>query len=180
MLSEKLLVLRIRCGCKESMRLIYELYKDDLLTLANALLNDMESAEDVVHDVFVSFARNAKSFQLRKDLKAYLATCVRNLAYDKLRTCKRHAENNSKLPIKRIDTDTPEQLATQKEFITLLKEAIEQLSSDQREIITLRLQTGLTFRQISSIQSTCINTVQGRYRYAITKLRSLLNVEAIK
>jgi len=180
MLNEKRLVWKVKHGCTESMRRIYELYKDDLLTLANALLNDMASAEDVVHDVFVSFARNSENFKLRKSLKAYLATCVRNLAYDRIRTAKRHAEKNSGLVVEETDLNTPDHLATQKELTILLREAIEQLPFDQREIIILRLRTGLTFKQIASMQSTSVNTVQGRYRYAITKLRSLLDGEEEK
>jgi DNA-directed RNA polymerase specialized sigma24 family protein len=35
----------------------------------------------------------------------------------------------------------------------------------------------LTFRQIAEIQNASINTVQGRYRYGMTKLRTLLNGE---
>jgi RNA polymerase sigma-70 factor (ECF subfamily) len=180
MLSEKRLVWKVKHGCRESMRRIYELYKDDLLTLANALLNDMGSAEDVVHDVFVSFVRNSESFKLRKSLKAYLATCVRNLAYDRMRTAKRHEDKNSGLMVKEIDLNTPDHLATQKELTILLREAIEQLPFDQRETVILRLRTGLTFKQIASMQNTSINTVQGRYRYAITKLRSLSNGEVEK
>jgi RNA polymerase sigma factor (sigma-70 family) len=180
MLSEKRLVWKVKHGCRESMRRIYELYKDDLLTLANALLKDMGCAEDVVHDVFVSFARDAENFQLRKSLKGYLVTCVRNLAYDRMRTLKRHAEKNSGLTVKDIDFNTPDHLATQKELTILLREAIEQLPFDQREVVILRVRTELTFKQIASMQNTSINTVQGRYRYAITKLRSLLNGEVEK
>lgn len=180
MLNEKKLLWKVKHGCRESMRRIYELYKDDLLTLANALLNNIGCAEDVVHDVFVSFARNADSFQLRKSLKAYFVTCVRNLAYDRMRTAKRHAEKNSEFMVKEIDFNTPDHLASQKELIILLGEAIKQLPYDQREVVILRVRAGLTFKQIASMQDTSINTVQGRYRYGITKLRSLLNGEVEK
>ena len=180
MLNEKMLVWKVKHGCRESMRRIYETYKDDLLTLANALLNDMGCAEDVVHDVFVSFARNAESFQLRKSLKGYLVTCVRNLAYDRMRAVKRHAEKNLEFMVKEIDSNTPDHLASQKELAMLLREAIEQLPFEQREAIILRVRAQLTFKQIAEMQSTSINTVQGRYRYGITKLRSLLNGEVQK
>ena len=56
MLEDKLLVLRCKHGSTDAMRRIYVKYKDCLLTLAKALLNEKAAAEDVVHDVFVSFA----------------------------------------------------------------------------------------------------------------------------
>ena len=55
-----------------------------------------------------------------------------------------------------------------------------QLPYEQREAVNLYLQGDLTFRQIAVIQNVSINTVQGRYRYGITKLRSILNSELEK
>ena len=55
MLEDRLLVYKCRRGNKEVMCRLYEKYKDDLLTLAKGLLGEQAEAEDVVHDVFVSF-----------------------------------------------------------------------------------------------------------------------------
>ena len=52
-----------------------------------------------------------------------------------------------------------------------------QIPYEQREVVNLYTQGDLTFRQIARIQNASINTVQGRYRYGITKLRPLLNGE---
>jgi DNA-directed RNA polymerase specialized sigma24 family protein len=43
--------------------------------------------------------------------------------------------------------------------------------------VTLRMRANMTFRQIARLQKTSISTVNGRYRYGIEKLRSLLNSE---
>ena len=43
-----------------------------------ALLNETSVAEDIVHDVFISFIRSAEQFQLTGSLKSYLATCIVN------------------------------------------------------------------------------------------------------
>jgi len=43
--------------------------------------------------------------------------------------------------------------------------------------VTLRFEAGMGFRQIARIQNASINTIQGRYRYGMEKLRSLLNSE---
>ena len=60
MLEDKLLVLKCRRGSRDAMCRIYEKYKDYLLTLAKGLLSEQAAAEDVVHDVFVSFAESAE------------------------------------------------------------------------------------------------------------------------
>ena len=66
MLNEKRLLRRAKQGCRDSVRQIYEMYSDQMLTLANALLNDIAAGEDVVHDVFVKFSQSLDEFKLKK------------------------------------------------------------------------------------------------------------------
>ena len=172
--SDKALILRVKQGCPDSMRQLYERYKDDLLTLANALLNDIASAEDVVHDVFVAFAADIEGFQLRKSLKGYFVTCVRNRSRDRLRTRTRNAEKHAQLTVPDADHNSPAQLAVAAETAQLVRDALGQLPIDQREAVVLHLRGQMTFRQVAALQDVSVNTVQGRYRYGIKKLRSLL------
>ena len=78
MIEDKLLKWKFKRGSREALQKIYEKYEGYLLTLATALLNDVNTAEDVVHDVFVSFAQSAEKLRLEGSLKGYLATCVVN------------------------------------------------------------------------------------------------------
>jgi len=180
MLSDKRLVLRARGGCRESMRKIYDKYKDYLLTLANALLYDIASAEDVVHDVFVGFAESIGDFQLRTSLKAYLAKCVRNQALNNIRNRKIHADKHSEIYVDGCCSDGPVQVQIKKETSSKLRHALSKLPFDQREVILLHVKADLSFRQIASMLDVSINTAQGRYRYGIEKLRSMLNREVKK
>ena len=63
MLEDKLLILKFNRGNREALLSIYEKYKDDLVTLAAALLTEVASAEDVVHDVFVGFIESSRKFR---------------------------------------------------------------------------------------------------------------------
>ena len=177
MLNEKILVWKAQHGCTDSMRRIYEKYKDDLLTLANALLNDLAAAEDVVHDVFTAFAQNIADFRLRKSLKGYFVTCVRNLARDRIRSSQRHAQKHSELRPDQTDYNSPAGAAIERETAQQLRTALEELPWDQREVVLLRVREDLTFKKIATLQQVSINTVQGRYRYGIDKLRSILKDE---
>jgi RNA polymerase sigma-70 factor (ECF subfamily) len=55
--------------------------------------------------------------------------------------------------------------------------ALAKLPLEQREVVALRLQGEMTFRQIARFQGESINTTQSRYRYGIEKLRLLLKKE---
>ena len=66
----------------------------------------------------------------------------------------------------------------------MLDEAFEQfrnvmiqLPYEQREVITLRIQGDMKFSTIAGLQETSVKTVISRYRYGISKLRTLLNGE---
>jgi len=61
-----------------------------------------------------------------------------------------------------------------------LNRAIAQLPNDQREVIALRLKGEMTFREIAKLHNVSVNTIQGRYRYGLDKLRSVLNGEVEK
>ena len=180
MLEDKLLVLKCRRGSKDAMCRIYAKYKDYLLTLAKGLLNEQAAAEDVVHDVFVSFARSAGQFQLTGSLRGYLATCVSNLARDKIRARTRQAEALDSVNPIIPGSDNPEQRIIEKEELTRLRQAISQIPYEQREAVMLHLKGGMKFREIAKLQDVSVSTIHGRYRYGLDKLRSLLNSEAEK
>lgn len=180
MLEDKLLVLKCRHGSKDAMCRIYQKYKDYLLTLAKGLLGEQAEAEDVVHDVFVSFAQSARHFQLTGNLRNYLATCVCNLARDKIRARARRAEGANLVNSIISDEDDPKHRLIEKEELTQLRLAIRQIPYEQREAVVLHLKGGMKFREIAKLQGVSLSTIHGRYRYGLDKLRSMLNSEAEK
>jgi RNA polymerase sigma-70 factor (ECF subfamily) len=181
MLEDKLLVWKFNRGQRDCLRIIYEKYKDDLVTLAAALLTNVSSAEDAVHDVFVSFIESAETFRLTGSLKGYLATCVANRARNINQAGRRRAGSTLDEADPAVsDSGSPEYGAIFGEEVSRLSEALGQLPYEQREVLILRTYSGMKFRTIAKQQNVSVNTVQGRYRYALDKLRSRLNGEVEK
>ena len=89
MIEDELLKWKFKAGNKDALQRIYEKYRDYLLTLAMALVNDTGLAEDIVQDVFVTFAQSGSTFKLHGNLKSYLATCTLNRCRDQIRARKR-------------------------------------------------------------------------------------------
>ena len=178
MVQDKLLIYKFNRGDKDALRRIYEKYRNDLLKVATVLLNDRNGVEDVVHDVFVSFAQGVGNFQLRGSLKGYLSICIANRARDKNRAAqrKRTVGLDGAGPI-RSDTSGPDHLAVRNELSEQLDYAMTQLPYEQREIIILHLQSRARFTQIAKSKSVSTNTVRSRYRYGLKKLRSILDGE---
>ena len=181
MLEDKLLILRFNRGDRSALHRLYDKYKDDLVTLATALLLDVSAAEDVVHDVFLAFIGSAGRFRLTGSLKGYLLTCVANRARNHRKAAQRRREPSlEEVPSMTSGAPQPEQAAIFGEQLDLLNRALEQLPYEQRETLLLRCSGQMRFAAIAKAQGISVNTAQGRYRYAIKKLRAVLACEADK
>jgi RNA polymerase sigma factor (sigma-70 family) len=175
MLEDKLLIWKFNRGNREALQSIYEKFKDDLVTLAAALLTDIACAEDVVHDVFVGFIESSRKFRLTGSLKGYLATCVANNARNRNKAGR--IRQNMVAGTLVAETNQPDAAVMFGEELCQLSLALEQLPYEQREVLLLHSYSGLKFKVIAKQQNVSINTVQGRYRYALDKLRSMLDGE---
>ena len=175
MLEDKLLIWKFKGGSSEALCRIYRKYGDYLLALAAALLQDINAAEDVVHDVFCKFIESREKFKLAGNLKSYLATCVVNLARDRLKAKKLQNCGLDEATTMASDENEPQYHAIFGEQAENLNHAIAQLAYKQREVIMLHLRGGMKFREIAGLQEISINTAKSRYRYGLQKLQKLLS-----
>lgn len=181
MIEDKLLIWRFKSGDRAALARIYEKYKIDLLRIATVLLNETSIAEDIVLDVFVTFAQSSDKLKLGGNLKGYLITCVANRARNSKRVCqRRQAVSLDETEPVVSDSDKPERWIIRNEELDKLNSAMAQLPYPQREVVILHMQGGMRFKAIAKSQSVSINTVQSRYRYGLDKLQSLLNGEVKK
>ena len=176
--NEKLLIVRFKRGSREALRQIYDLYKVDLLKLAVVLAGDVNTAEDVVHDVFVKFAGSAATLKPTGSLRSYLATSVANRIRNHVRDRRRHGETSLDGAERLAASErSPQQWAVLGEQLVRLSQALSQLPYEQREVICLRMEMDMPISQIAAVQHTSANTVKGRYRYGMERLRLLLDSE---
>jgi len=178
-MEDKLLVYRCKRGSREALTRIYQKYKADLLLLAMALLNDRSAAEDVVHDVFVSFVQGLDAFRLIGSLKGFLLTCVANHArnWNKAERRRARAGNDE---TGAAQADGPLETIACNEQVGRLSGALAELPFEQREVVMMHLQASMTFTAIAQARAISPNTAKSRYRYGLDKLRSLLNGEATR
>ncbi|MEN6425329.1 MAG: sigma-70 family RNA polymerase sigma factor [Phycisphaerales bacterium] len=178
MLEDRILVWRFNHGRPEVLHHVYDKYRSDLLTLAMALLGDLGAAEDVVQDVFLSVLKLSGRLRLTGSLRGYLTTSVMNGVRNMIRARRRHPTGmlDEADPIPARDM-RPDDAAVIEEQLDQLQWALGQLPCEQREVLALRVYGRMPFREIARQQGISTNTALGRYRYAIDRLRSLLNNE---
>lgn len=141
-----------------------------LLRVAAAMLADVGEAEDALHDVFVALARGRGRLRYVEDLDAYVFASLRHAIaarIDRRRIERRHWQRLASIPMPARDSTEP---ADEGE----LAAALAALPPEQREIVVMKIDGGLTFAQIAQVLGISSNTGASRYRYAIEKLRKFL------
>jgi RNA polymerase sigma-70 factor (ECF subfamily) len=174
MLEDRHLLRRLRAGDKDALRRIYEKYIDDLLRVATSLLYDIQSAEDCLHDVFVDFAGAVGGLMIHSNLKSYLISCVANKARDRLRKNIRQSKCQPEQLCSQPISASPLMQLIDAEESARVFEALSELPYQQREVFVLHVQGRMRFREIAGLLGVSINSVQSKYRYAIEKLRKIL------
>ncbi len=180
MLEDKLLIWKLKRGDRDALRVLYEKYKDNLRTIAGSMLHDTHVAEDVLHDVFVTFAENVRGLQIRTSLKNYLTACVVNRVRDEFRRRQPQTIELDKAGPISTNSNCPESQVQACEKSRLLTEALAAIPYEQREVIVLHLKGGLKFKEVARVQQTSVSTVYGRYKYGLKKLRTLVDGELEK
>lgn len=159
------------------LRSIHDQYAASLYRYALALTCSVEDAQDAVQEVFARISRQPKRFTEVQNVRAYLFAATRNAAYSILRGRMRCEALHEAICMDIAAVCAPETRQISATII-VIREAIAQLSIEQREVLVLKILDQMTFKEIAQTVKAPMNTVAGRYRYGIEKLRlALSNVE---
>lgn len=155
---------------------IHEQYGQSLFRYALALTCSVEDAEDAVQEVFARVSRGWKRFLEVENVKAYLFSATRNAAYSILRGRRRCEALHDAICVDLANACAPEIKQTSATIIAI-REAFTELPIEQREVVVLKVLNQMTFKEIAETVGVSINTVAGRYRYGIEKLRLAVTVD---
>ena len=165
-------------GNQEAFQHLYERYRKPLYGYLNRLLDNSTLVDDLYQKTWMKVISNLGKYRENQKFSAWLFRIAHNTAMDHFRalgTAKRFTVDESVEPETLADArDNPIQNMDRAELAASVKSALPHLPAAQREVFLLR-QEGVSFREIAAIQGASINTVLGRMRYALQKLRQLLS-----
>lgn len=178
--DDNLWMIRLRNGDPDALRWLYETYRDDMVRVAACLLADLASVEDCLHDVFVAVAASVTRLEIRGSIRAYLVTCMVNRVRARRQICPDADAPDANQTYQAVESHAEDavRIAIRREEQLRLHQAMSRLPYEQREAVTLHLHGHMTFPEIARELGISINTAQSRYRYALEKLRAILNVGA--
>ncbi len=144
--------------------------------LAKWLLRNEQDAQDVVQEAYLRAFRSFAGFHGTNG-RAWLLTIVRNTSYTLLK--KSHAVDLTTTFDETIhatghESVSPATLLEHSEDAQLIKEAMDGLPAEFREILTLRHQEGLSYKEIGEIAQIPPGTVMSRLARARAKLKEYL------
>ena len=149
-------------------------FEGPLIGYALGIVHDLDRARDVVQDTFIRLYQQDRE-KVERGLKTWLFTVCRNRALDVLRKEKRMVELADE-QAERIESGTagPDTSADWDERVGQVMQALERLSDNQREVIRLKFQQGLSYKEISALTGLTTGNVGFLLHTGLKRLRAIL------
>lgn len=177
------LLIRTGQGDSESLRQLYQRFGGVLFSTAYRVLNNAKDAEDVVQEAFVQIWDKASLFDLRRGKPlTWAMTLTRNKAIDRLRRVQRRTRLHDEMATEtavweqtheRDSSDVAASHDTQR----IVRNAVIQLSPDQRRAIELAFFGGMTQHEVAKKLGEPLGTVKARIRRGMMKLRTVIETK---
>lgn len=190
LLSDNELVQLYIGGNEESLSVLLHRHKRKLFSSIIVVVKDQQLAEDIFQDTFVKVITTLKRGQYSEEGKflPWLVRIARNLIIDHFRRAKKMP------PVPVYVNDEGEEVSVfnslastdekyDNEFKGLKKDIrnlINKLPSDQREVVLMRMYYDMSFKEISEFTNVSINTALGRMRYALFNLKKMIEEQKLE
>lgn len=175
-ITDTALIQRLWEGDLDALGALYDRYSSLVYTTALRSLGDVASAEDLTQDVFLTLMNSRAYDPERGSLSSYLSLLTRSRAIDRLRAQSvRHKYlNRWHQNHPQTSESNPMEHASQQERHTLVRDALGQLTQQQRQVLELSYYQGQSQTEIASRLGVPLGTVKSWARRGLLRLRSHL------
>ncbi len=184
--DEEKLIRRAMAGDQQAFAMLYMRYYRRLCAYLRRFISDGELVQDIAQETFIRAQRVlcAGRYQESGRFFEWLRRIAYNYFIDQYRKARSRRwgtfsemfeeEDRAKPLGSWDDTLLPDRRLIQKEQQRILRELLETLPPEQREVVIRRFFHGMSFRRIAEEMNANINTTQGRLRYALKRMRKAL------
>ncbi len=190
--SDALLVERVKRGDSRAFEMLVVKYQRRIERLIGRMVRDTDLVQDIAQETFIRAYRALPSFRGESAFYTWLYRIAVNTAKKALVDLKRDpvvlesalqggddADETSRVETTLTDAETPDAVLASREIAAAVNAAVENLSEDLRQAVTLREIEGLSYEEIAEVMNCPIGTVRSRIfraREAIAaRLRPLLD-----
>lgn len=156
-------------------------HKDKMYTSILFLVKDKYLAEDIFQDVLIKIIDTIRGGRYTEEGK-FLPWAMRiahNLCVDHFRKVKRTpaiktSDDRDIFEVLNFTEDGADVKMMKRQSHDRVRQMLDLLPEDQREVIILRHYADLSFKEIASLTNCSINTALGRMRYGLINLRKMM------
>jgi RNA polymerase sigma-70 factor, ECF subfamily len=163
---------------------LVEKYRRPLFGFIIKFSEGREDADEIFQEVWVRAIKNMNRYR-QKNLLSWLFRIAHNLMIDRIRRNRKTVSFDT--PAFADGASVSDRLATERlspdaetdgrELGLRIAAAADNLPVEQREVFWLRMQAGLSFKEIAKVQTCSVNTALARMQYALSKLRNELSAD---
>ncbi len=177
--SDEVLIARIAGGDRLAMQVLFARHHVRVYRFMLRLVRNEATAEDLISEVFLEVWRNAGRFEGRSAVSTWMLSIARFKALSALR--KRTEDELDEEAAEQIEDqdDDPEVSLAKKDKGAVLRECLNALSAEHREVIDLVYYHEKSVEEVAGIVGIPQATVKTRMFYARKKLSELLKEQGI-
>jgi RNA polymerase sigma-70 factor (ECF subfamily) len=174
--TDEVLLKRAGEGDQAAFLELYDRHRQPIFRFAYRLLGEVDIAEDVTHDCFLSLIRKPENFRPeRAPLRTYLFAAARNLALKYFRDTGRETTLDEVTEEPQLSPrQEPLRKLLDEELAAEVRRAVFTLPPLQREALILFEYEGLSLNEIAEITGADVGAVKGRLYRARERLKSIL------
>ena len=165
------LIQKIHSGNKEAVGIVVERYYEDIYRFCLYMIQMEDDAYDIAQETFLRFMKYGTSYK-HKNLKGYLLMIARNICFDYFRNKKEKAIAVEYEKI--IDIPNIQDQLSDSEDVIYLRNLLENLSQNIKEVIILRIYEEMRFKDIAKIMGCSVSTTKSRFRLGVKQLKKLV------
>ena len=178
-------------GNEESLSTLLARHKRKIFSCIIVVVKDQQLAEDIFQDTFFKVIQTLKRGNYSEEGKflPWVIRISRNLIIDHYRRAKKMPpvpvyvnEDGEEISVFNTlsCTDDVEHKDASAKFKKSIRLLINDLPTDQREVVLMRMYYDMSFKEISEFTNVSINTALGRMRYALFNLKKMIEDKNIE
>lgn len=172
--SERDLRERIRAGDEGAFDVIFRSNYPHLVRMAESIVREPALAEEIAQDVMLELWRRKESLDIEQTFRAYLIRATRNRALNHIRHQRIVAREAAFAALESPSSPSAEDELLGVELERAVRDAVNGLSENCREVFQLSRENGLKYAEIATALEISVKTVEKRMGQALSELRDQL------
>lgn len=188
--DEELVAAYLERQDEQAFELLVRRHQDRIYGYLLGMVRDRATASDLFQDTFLrviaAMRKERASYERQGRWLAWVMRIARNAALDHARRRKKWQDVDSQEEdgysfwdrLEDEEVMSLDMRVHEKDRRVWLERCIDRLPDEQREVLLLRHETDLTFREIADMTGVSINTALGRMRYGLLNLKKMMDAGA--